>query len=311
MQAAFEETPPPEFDPAMLPEEAHDDDALLLNLQGFEGPIDLLLEMARNQKVDLREISILQLVRQYLAFIERAQVMRLDLAAEYLVMAAWLAYLKSRLLLPREKDDGEGPTGEAMAEALAFQLRRLESMRKAADVLMSRPQLGVNMFARGEPEGLRIAYNATYKDTLYDLLKAYGDIRRRAEAAHYELPIFNVMTMEEAVERMTRMLGNLPKSGFQSVWTTLQSFLPENIRDPLLLRSSIASTFTAGLELAKQGKVEIRQDGLFRPIYLRSANRPSLEEQKKELNDVVAEDLDKASPLRDASIEVTDEEDDA
>lgn len=169
-----------------------------------------------------------------------------------------------------------------MAEALSFQLRRLESMRKAADVLMKRPQLGLNVFARGEPEGLRVAYNATYKDTLFDLLKAYGDIRRRAEASVYELPIFRVMTMEEAVERMTKMLGNLPKTGPHSVWTTLQSFMPDDIEDPLLRRSSLASTFTAGLELAKQGKVEIRQDGLFRPIYLRSANRPPLEDAPKE-----------------------------
>lgn len=265
----------------MLPEGEHDADALLLNIDGFEGPIDVLLEMARNQKVDLREISILQLARQYLDFIERAKDLRLDLAAEYLVMAAWLAYLKSRLLLPREKDETGEPSGEAMAEALQFQLCRLESMRKAADLLMARPQLGLNVFARGEPEGLKVSYNATYKDTLYDLLKAYGDIRRRAEASHYELPVFNVMTMEEAVERMTRMLGNLPKSGPHSVWTTLQSFMPDNIQDPLLMRSSLASTFTAGLELAKQGKVEIRQDGLFRPIYLRSANRPPLEDVPK------------------------------
>lgn len=279
MQAAFEEDPPRDFNPALLPEEGGDTDSLLLNIDGFEGPIDVLLEMARNQKVDLREISILQLARQYLAFIERAQDLRLDLAAEYLVMAAWLAYLKSRLLLPREKDESGEPSGEAMAEALQFQLRRLESMRLAAEMLMKRPQLGLNVFARGEPEGLHTSYNATYKDTLFDLLKAYGDIRRRADASHYELPIFNVMTMEEAIERMAKMLGNLPKSGPHSVWTTLHSFMPENIQDPLLLRSSLASTFTAGLELAKQGKVEIRQDGLFRPIYLRSANRPPLVDQ--------------------------------
>lgn len=279
MQAAFEEDPPrDEMSQGMLPEGEHDADALLLNIDGFEGPIDVLLEMARNQKVDLREISILQLARQYLDFIERAKDLRLDLAAEYLVMAAWLAYLKSRLLLPREKDESGEPSGEAMAEALQFQLRRLEAMREAAARLMARPQLGLNVFARGEPEGLRTAYNASYKDTLYDLLKAYGDIRRRAEASVYELPIFRVMTMEEAVERMTRMLGNLPKSGPHSVWTTLQSFMPDDIDDPLLRRSSMASTFTAGLELAKQGKVEIRQDGLFRPIYLRSANRPPVED---------------------------------
>lgn len=285
MQAAFEE-PPQDYNPSLpLPEGEHEADALLLNLDGYEGPIHVLLDMARNQKVDLREISILQLARQYLEFIERAKDLRLDLAAEYLVMAAWLAYLKSRLLLPREKDESGEPSGEAMAEALQFQLRRLESMREAAEKLMKRPQLGINIFRRGAPEGLKTAYNATYKDTLYDLLKAYGDIRRRAESAVYELPVFNIMTMEEAMDRMARMLGNLPKSGIQSVWTTLQSFLPDNIKDPLLLRSSMASTFTAGLELAKQGKVEIRQDGLFRPIYLRSANRPALEDAPKEIEE--------------------------
>lgn len=285
MQAAFEEPPPPDAPIDFLPEGEHEADALLLNLDGFEGPIDVLLEMARNQKVDLREISILQLARQYLDFIDRAKDLRLDLAAEYLVMAAWLAYLKSRLLLPREKDESGEPSGEAMAEALSFQLRRLESMRKATDLLLARPQLGLNRFSRGAPEGLRVAYNATYKDTLYDLLKAYGDIRRRAEASTYELPIFRVMTMEEAVERMTKMLGNLPKSGPFSVWTTLQSFMPDNIEDPLLRRSSLASTFTAGLELAKQGKVEIRQDGLFRPIYLRTANRPAIEDEAPKENE--------------------------
>lgn len=282
MQASFEQEPPQDYSTLALPDEGSEADALLLNLDGFEGPIDVLLEMARNQKVDLREISILQLARQYLQFIERAKDLRLDLAAEYLVMAAWLAYLKSRLLLPREKDESGEPSGEAMAEALQFQLRRLEAMRLCADKLMKRPQLGVSIFARGNPEGLRVSYNATYKDTLFDLLKAYGDIRRRAEAAHYELPVFNVMTMEEAVERMSRMLGNLPKSGPFSVWTTLQSFMPDNITDPLLRRSSMASTFTAGLELAKQGKVELRQDGLFRPVYIRTANRPPLEEPKEE-----------------------------
>ncbi len=278
MQAVQEDNPPPEDMVFVAPEGEHEADSLLLNLDGYEGPIDVLLEMARNQKVDLREISILQLARQYLAFIERAKDLRLDLAAEYLVMAAWLAYLKSRLLLPREKDETGEPSGEAMAEALSFQLRRLESMREAATKLMKRPQLGINIHARGAPEGLHTAYNATYKDTLFDLLKAYGDIRRRAEATVYELPVFSVMTMEEAVDRMTKMLGNLPKSGPFSVWTTLSSFMPENITDPLLRRSSLASTFTAGLELAKQGKVEIRQDGLFRPIYLRTANRPPLED---------------------------------
>lgn len=270
-EAVFEEDPPrnPDMD---MPKEG-DVDAFLLNIDGFEGPIDVLLEMARNQKVDLREISILQLVRQYLSFIERAKELRLELAAEYLVMAAWLAYLKSRLLLPQEKDESTELSGEQMAEALAFQLRRLEAMRDAAQKLRERPQLGVNVFARGMPEGLRTRMQTHWQVTLYDLLKSYGDIKRRSEYNTYELPIFQVMSTEEAIERLTKMLGNLPRTGPHSVWTTLDSFIPEDIKDPLLLRSTVASTFTAGLEMAKQGKLEIRQDGAFRTIYLRTANR--------------------------------------
>jgi segregation and condensation protein A len=269
-EAVFEEDQP--RDKNLLPD-AGDVDALLLNIDGYEGPIDVLLEMARNQKVDLREISILQLVRQYLAFIERAKEIRLELAAEYLVMAAWLAYLKSRLLLPKDKEDEAEISGDQMAEALQFQLRRLEAMREAAKKLMKRPQLGVNVFARGMPDGLRTKYETNWQVTLFDLLKAYGDIKRRQEYQNYELPTFNILSMEDAADRLAKMLGNLPRSGPHSVWTTLESFIPEGIKDPLLIRSTVASTFTAGLEMAKQGKLEIRQDGAFRTIYLRTANR--------------------------------------
>lgn len=275
-QKPFEEDPP-----RSNASGDHEADSLLLNIDGYEGPIDILLEMARNQKVDLREISILQLVRQYLEFVERAKALRLDLAAEYLVMAAWLAYLKSRLLLPGAQSGQDGPSGEAMAEALAFQLRRLESMREAAQKLMTLPQLGTEIFARGAPEKLKIEYKAQWQVSLYDLLKAYGDINRRAEHSTYELPTFSVMSMDEAVERMTRMLGNLPRTGPYSVWTTLTSFLPENVKDKLYYRSSLASTLTAGLELAKQGKIELRQDGLFRPIYLRTANKDGAEDKEQ------------------------------
>jgi len=268
-EVEFEEDQPRNPD---LPN-AGDMDAFLLDIDGFEGPIDVLLEMARNQKVDLREISILQLVRQYLAFIDRAKELRLELAAEYLVMAAWLAYLKSRLLLPQEKDDGPELSGDQMAEALQFQLRRLEAMREGAQNLLKRPRLGVSVFTRGMPEGLRTKYETNWQVNLYDLLKAYGDINRRKEYQNYELPTFNIMTMEDAANRLAKMLGNLPRTGPHSVWTTLQSFIPEGITDPLLVRSSVASTFTAGLEMAKQGKLEIRQDGAFRTIYLRTANR--------------------------------------
>jgi len=250
-----------------------DMDAFLLDIDGYEGPIDVLLEMARNQKVDLREISILQLVRQYLTFIDRAKELRLELAAEYLVMAAWLAYLKSRLLLPQEKTEGTELSGDQMAEALQFQLRRLEAMRETAEKLMSRPRLGVNVFSRGMPEGLRTKYETHWQVNLYDLIKSYGDINRRKEYQTYEMPTFNIMSMEDAADRLAKMLGNLPRTGPHSVWTTLQSFIPEGITDPLLVRSSVASTFTAGLEMAKQGKLEIRQEGAFKTIYLRTANR--------------------------------------
>lgn len=270
-EAVFEEDPP-RNSPLDVPQEG-DFDAFLLNIDGYEGPIDILLEMARNQKVDLLEISILQLVRQYLAFIERAQELRLELAAEYLVMAAWLAYLKSRLLLPGNQEEGDQHTADQMAEALQFQLRRLETMRELGQKLLERPQLGQNVFARGMPEGLKTKHNAKYEVELYDLLKAYGAISRRKEYETYELPTFNIMSMEDAADRLGKMLGNLPRSGPHSVWTTLNSFVPEDITDPLLYRSTIASTFTAGLEMAKQGKLEIRQDGAFRPIYLRTADR--------------------------------------
>ncbi len=269
-EAVFEEDQPRNH--SVLPE-AGDVDSLLLNIDGYEGPIDVLLEMARNQKVDLREISILQLVRQYLAFIERAKTMRLELAAEYLVMAAWLAYLKSRLLIPKDKEDEAEISGDQMAEALQFQLRRLEAMREAGQNLLKRPQLGVDIFARGMPEGLRTKFETHWQVSLFDLLKAYGDIKRRQEYQNYELPTFNILSMEDAANNLAKMLGNLPRSGPHSVWTTLESFIPEGIKDPLLVRSTVASTFTAGLEMAKQGKLEIRQDGAFRTIYLRTANR--------------------------------------
>ncbi len=264
---AFEEDPPRDG----LERGAHDADALLLNIDGYDGPIDVLLQLARDQKVDLTKISILQLARQYLEFIERARVLRLDLAADYLVMAAWLAYLKSRLLLPRTDETGDEPSAAEMAEALQFQLRRLEAMQNAAESLMNRPQLGQQIFARGMPEDTKIVTKATYNVSLYDILKAYGDIQRRKEYSSYDLPHFNLMSMEEALDRFTRMLGRLPRKGMHSIWTTLHSFIPQGIRDSLFSRSALASTFTAGLELAKQGKVELKQDGPFRPIYVRAA----------------------------------------
>jgi segregation and condensation protein A len=249
--------------------EAAEADRLLLNIDGYEGPIDVLLDLARNQKVDLTKISILQLARQYLIFVERAKEHNLELAAEYLVMAAWLAYLKSRLLLPRQ-DNEEGHSAEAMAEALQFQLRRLEAIRGSVKQLTALPQLGQQIFPRGLPEGLHTITKTKWDVSLLDIIKGYGDIARRKEGSTYDLPEFNLMSTEGALARLTRMLGNLPKSGFNSVWATLQSFLPENITDKLFGRSALASTLTAGLELVKQGQLEIKQDGPFRPIYLRA-----------------------------------------
>jgi segregation and condensation protein A len=267
--------PQPEFQedaPRMPPPSqtgAHEADALLLNIEGYEGPIDVLLDLARNQKVDLAKISILQLVRQYLEFIERAKMHNLDLAAEYLVMAAWLAYLKSRLQHPRDNESVD-PSAADMAEALQFQLRRLEAMQRAAEKLMALPQLGQDIFPRGAPEGLPIKVKPRWSVSLYDLLKSYGDIKKRVENSTYDLPIFNLMSTEDAINRLTRMLGQLPSKGLQSVWTTMESFLPEGIKNKLFGRSALASTLTASLELAKQGKLEIKQDGLFRPIYMRA-----------------------------------------
>ncbi|MFP4313628.1 MAG: segregation and condensation protein A [Alphaproteobacteria bacterium] len=260
----FEEDPPRRAEEAQ-----HAADRLLLNIDGYEGPIEILLDMARTQKVDIRQVSILQLARQYLSFIERAKALNLELAAEYLVMAAWLAYLKSRLLLPKNEEDDE-PSAEEMAEALQFQLRRLEAMQNAAEALQSRPQLGQDVFSRGKPEGLSVITHTRWDASLYDLLKAYGDIKRRADDQHYDLPDFALMSTDDAVSRLTRMLGNLPRKGPHSVWATLFSFLPEKMRDKLYARSAMASTFTASLEMVKQGSLEIKQDGAFRPIYVRS-----------------------------------------
>ncbi len=245
-------------------------DQLLLDIEGYEGPIDVLLELSRNQKVDLAKISILQLVRQYLVFIERAKQKNLELAAEYLVMAAWLAYLKSRLFLPPEENDEEA-SAEDMAKALQFQLQRLEAMQNAAEKMQELPCLGQSVFARGETQGVNIITNTHWRVSLIDLLKCYGDIGLRREDSSYDLPSFKLMSMDGAMTRLSKMLGNLPKIGANSAWTTLNSFMPDDIDDDLYGRSTLASTFTAGLELAKQGTLEIRQDGLFRPVYMRSS----------------------------------------
>lgn len=236
---------------------------LVLDIDGYEGPIDLLLTLARDQKVDLTRISILQLAEQYLAFVEKARQLRLELAADYLVMAAWLAYLKSRLLLPEPQE--EEPSGEEMAAALAFQLQRLEAMQGAAARLMARPRLGRDVFARGAPEDLPILEKRIVELSLYDLLKAYGEHKRRQERQEpFHIAATELYSIEDALARMTEMLGRLPD------WTRLSSFLPSGFRGGgLKARSALASTFLASLELAKDGKLELRQEQPFAPIYLR------------------------------------------
>ncbi|MEI8393474.1 MAG: ScpA family protein [Rhodospirillaceae bacterium] len=238
---------------------------LVLALDGFEGPIDLLLTLARDQKVDLTRISILQLANQYLDFVAAARRVRIELAADYLVMAAWLAYLKSRLLLPEPEGTDEEPAGADLAAALAFQLRRLEVMREMGAKLIARPRLGRDRFPRGAPEGLAIEKNAVFQVTLYDLLKAYGEHRQREEAATLTIRPIDLYSLDEALQRLNELLGELPD------WATLASFLPARSSNSLLGRSALAAHFAATLELVKAGRIEVRQDGAFAPLWLRRA----------------------------------------
>ena len=238
-------------------------EALIVDVDGFEGPLDLLLMLSRTQKVDLRRVSVLQLAVQYLAFVEQAKALRIELAADYLVMAAWLAFLKSRLLLPPDPDD-EGPTGEELAAHLAFQLQRLEAMREVAARLMARDQLGRDFFARGLTEDVTRIKHVTHTATLVDLMQAYARIRTRDEFRPYAFDRHHVFTMEQALERMRGLIG------FAGDWTDLVSYLPEGWgADPVRRRSATASTFAASLELAKQGQIEMRQAESFAPIAIR------------------------------------------
>ena len=236
--------------------------ALVLDLEGYEGPIDVLLQLARDQKVDLTQISILALANQYLDFVSRARRLRLELAADYLVMAAWLAYLKSRLLLPGPGDDEE-PSGAEMAAALKYQLQRLLAMREAGARLMGLPRLGRDVFARGEPAPLRVVAETTYDISLYELLSAYGRTRSRVQATTLRIDPAELFSVDDALQRLGKLLGGMPG------WNTLASFLPADLRGGLLWRSAVASTLAATLEMSRQGRVRIRQDGPFQPIYLR------------------------------------------
>ena len=236
--------------------------ALVLDLEGYEGPIDVLLQLARDQKVDLTRISILALADQYLDFVSRVRQLRLELAADYLVMAAWLAYLKSRLLLPGPSDDEE-PSGAEMAAALQYQLQRLLAMREAGGRLMGLPRLGRDVFARGESAPLRVVAETTYDVSLYELLSAYGRTRSRVHVTTLRIDPAELFSVDEALQRLSKLLGAMPG------WNTLTSFLPADLRGGLLWRSAVASTLAAMLEMSRRGQVRIRQDGPFQPIYLR------------------------------------------
>ncbi len=236
-----------------------DDPQLTLDLEGWEGPLDLLLSLARGQKVDLRAISILALVEQYLAYVRSARVLKLELAADYLVMAAWLAYLKSALLLPR--DPLAEPDPEAMAARLQRRLERLDAMREAGARLMARDRMGRDVFVRGAPEGLKSIRTAAWRVELYEMLEAYGRVSARSRPVMHVVADRAVMTLETALARVSALLGE------RIDWSEIASFLPE--ADVRLRRSALASSFVAALELARQGKVELRQTEPFAPLYLR------------------------------------------
>lgn len=236
--------------------------ALIIDVDGFEGPLDLLLTLARNQKVDLSRISILALAEQYLAFVDEARQLRLELAADYLVMAAWLAYLKSRLLIPEVSADDDEPTGEELASLLAFRLKRLEAMREAAGRLVARDRLGRDVFARGAPEPIVIAETHLYEATLYDLLTAYADQRQRRIEARVHVRRRAVWSLADAREILERLIGRAVD------WMPIETFLAPYIT-PDQVATVRASAFSAALEMVREGRMELRQAEAFGPLYLR------------------------------------------
>lgn len=249
------------------PDKAISDKSLMVDLDGFEGPLDLLLHLARTQKVDLAKISVLALAEQYLAFVEDARKLRLELAADYLVMAAWLAFLKSKLLIP-QKSDEEEQSGEEMAQALAFRLKRLEAMREAATRLINRNRLGRDIFARGMPEPIVIEKTSDYEASLYDLLTAYASQRQRNSLSLVTIAKRNVWSLKDARGILARMVGQIDD------WTALDQFLLQYLHeDEDERRTALASSFAASLEMVREGQLDIRQDGAFAPIFLRNSTR--------------------------------------
>jgi len=249
-----------EFDPVAVEAEG---ETLVVDVEGFEGPLDLLLAMARTQKVDIARISVLALAQQYLDFIGEARRLRLEIAADYLVMAAWLTFLKSKLLLPAEHDEEGEPSGEELAQLLAFRLKRLGAMRDAAAQLMTRKRLGRDVFARGMPEPLRITRKSTCQANLYDLLKAYAEQRQRTSVRTLQMRPRTVWSLKEARVELERLLG------MSCDWAPLDELLAEFLVGPELRKTALASSFTATLEMTREGALEIRQAKLFAPLLIR------------------------------------------
>ncbi|MCB1462181.1 MAG: segregation/condensation protein A [Nitratireductor sp.] len=248
-------------------ERAISDPTLKVDVDGFEGPLDLLLELARRQKVDLAKISILALANQYLDFIEHIRKLRIEIAADYLVMAAWLAYLKSRLLIPAAESQDEEMSGEEMAAMLAFRLQRLEAMREAGRRLINRNRLGRDFFARGMTEAMNVEVRPEYSTNLYDLLTAYAGLRQRNAVSQVTIARRQVWSLQEAREIITRFVGEIRD------WTPLDHFLLRYLPDPKMRATVLASSFAASLEMAREGIVAIRQEKAFAPIYMRAGEK--------------------------------------
>ena len=243
------------------------DETLVVDVEGFEGPLDLLLALARTQKVDLGRISVLALAQQYLDFISEARRLRLEIAADYLVMAAWLAFLKSKLLLPTEPSEEGEPTGAELAALLAFRLKRLHAMREVSAQLMTRKRLGRDVFGRGLPEPTRITRKSIYDANVYDLLKAYSQQRQRTATRTWQVRQRTVWSLKEAREELERLLG------ITCDWAPLDQLLAEFLVEPELRKTALASSFTATLEMTREGALEISQSKLFAPLLIRRRNR--------------------------------------
>ncbi len=262
------------------PERLTGEAGLVIDVAGFEGPLDLLLHLARTQKVDLSRISVLALAEQYLQFVESARRVRIELAADYLVMAAWLAFLKSKLLIPQQAKD-DGPSGEEMAATLAFRLKRLEAMREAAERLVNRARLGRDIFARGAPEHIPHRNRSAYEASLYDLLSAYANLRQRQAITQVTIERRQVWSLVDARELLTSMLGEVGE------WTVLDRYLLQYVPDPAMRVTAMASAFAASLELVREGSLQMRQEGAFQPIYMRRGTRggPAANAERTENDD--------------------------